>query len=287
MKFPVYKFSTLFRTFAILPCFCFIPCAVAQKLKPISTEEIVQWLYKNGDCPADQPPPRFHRLDYFDFKGDGNKEAIVVAATCMSGTGGPDIHSVFGRDSDGEVEELKIAEVDPKTYDNLFGNRNYDLVAENGLLVANVEDDSARTKIPLIIRYKWNGKEFAVDSIHKTGVYPTSYDCTKAAKGAVEDAICHVEELAALDLQLGAAYKALIAKLSAADRETLKTEQRAWLADRDKRCAPYKAWIGCITDFYQKRIEELKKVPAPVVLLRFRSTAGTAIKVRSLICHFA
>ena len=54
-----------------------------------------------------------------------------------------------------------------------------------------------------------------------------------------------------------------MAKLSAADRDTLETEQRAWLADRGKRCALYKGWIGCITDFYQKRIEKLKKRPAP------------------------
>jgi uncharacterized protein YecT (DUF1311 family) len=259
MKPAIHKTRMLFLGLAILLTLCSIPCTCAQKSKPISKEEIIQWLDRMGECPADQPPPRFHRLDYYDFKGDGNQEAIVVASTCMSGTGGPDVHSVFGRDSDGEVQELKIAEVDPKTYDNLFGNRNYDLVAQNGLLVANIEDDSDRANIPLIIRYKWNGKEFAVDSIHKTGVYPTSYDCTKASKGNVEDAICHVEELASLDLQLSAAYKALRAKLPIADRETLRSEQRAWLADRDKRCALYKAWIGCITDFYQRRIEELKR----------------------------
>ena len=262
MKLAIHKIRMLFLALAILPSLCLIPFAGAQKLKPISKEEIIQWLNRNDECPADQLPD-FRRLDYYDFKGDGNQEAIVVAATCMSGTGGPDVHSVFGRDSDGEVEELKTPEVDAKTAANLFGNRNSDLVVENGLLVANVEDDPSRTKIPLIIRYKWNGKEFVVDSIHKTGVYPTSYDCTKAARGDVEDAICHVEELAALDLQLSATYKALLAKLSAADRDTLETEQRAWLADRGKRCALYKGWIGCITDFYQKRIDELKKRPAP------------------------
>ena len=271
MKLAIPKTNLSFLAFAIVPCLWIIPSASAQKSKPISKDEIVHWLSTNGDCPPDRLP-YFYRLDYYDFKGDGNQEAIVVALTCMGGTGGPDIHSVFGRDSDGEVEELRIPEVDPKTYDNLFGNRNYDLVAENGLLVANVEDDPDRTKIPLIIRYKWNGKEFVVDSIHKTGVFPTSYDCTKAAKGDVEDAICHVEELAALDLQLSAAYKALIAKLSASDRDALKAEQRAWLADRDKRCAPYKGWIGCITDFYQKRIAELNRrsasptsAPTPLV----------------------
>jgi uncharacterized protein YecT (DUF1311 family) len=75
----------------------------------------------------------------------------------------------------------------------------------------------------------------------------------------VEDAICHIEELAALDLQLSAAYKALLAKLTVPDRETLRSEQRKWLVDRDKQCTLYKGWIGCLSDFYQKRIDELKK----------------------------
>ena len=252
----------LSRSFAALFLLFVIPCTHAQKSKPIEKDEIADWFYKKFDCPA-KPPMYFYSFEHFDFKHDGTEQAIVVAMTCDGGTGGPDIHSVISRDSDGELEEMKIAEVDPKTYDNMFGNRNYDLVVENGLLVANFEDDPDRSKIPLIVRYKWNGKEFAVDSIHKTGVFPTSYDCKKSLN-EVENAICHVEELAALDVQLGAAYTALLAHLSPADREALKAEQRAWLVNRDKQCAPYKGWIGCLTDLYEKRIGELKKrIPTP------------------------
>ncbi len=252
----------LSRSFAALFLLFVIPCAHAQKSKPIEKDEIADWFYKKFDCPA-KPPMYFYSFEHFDFKHDGTEQAIVVAMTCDGGTGGPDIHSVISRDSDGELEEMKIAEVDPKTYDNMFGNRNYDLVVENGLLIANFEDDPSRSKIPLIIRYKWNGKEFAVDSIHKTGVFPTSYDCKKSLS-EVENAICHVEELAALDVQLGAAYTALLPKLSPADRDALKAEQRAWLVNRDKQCAPYKGWIDCLTDLYEKRIDELKKhAPAP------------------------
>ena len=252
----------LSRSFATLFLLFVIPCTHAQKSKPIERDEIAMWTNRMEECPADQPP-HFWKVDYYDFKGDGTQQAIVIASTCMTGTAGPDVHSVISRNSDGELEEMKIAEVDPKTYDNMFGNRNYDLVVENGLLVANFEDDPDRAKIPLIIRYKWNGKEFAVDSIHKTGIFPTSYDCKKSLS-EVENAICHVEELAALDVQLGTAYTALLAKLPPADRDALKAEQRAWLINRDKQCAPYKGWIGCLTDFYQKHIDELKKrAPAP------------------------
>ena len=30
-------------------------------------------------------------LEYFDFLGDPNQQAIVVASTCMTGTAGPDV----------------------------------------------------------------------------------------------------------------------------------------------------------------------------------------------------
>ncbi len=137
----------LARSFAALLLLFVIPCAHAQKSKPIEKDEIAKWTNRMEECPADQPP-HFWKVDYYDFKGDGTQQAIVIAGTCMSGTGGPDIHSVLARNSDGELKEMKIAEVDPKTYDNMFGNRNYDLVVENGLLVANFEDDPSRAKIP-------------------------------------------------------------------------------------------------------------------------------------------
>jgi uncharacterized protein YecT (DUF1311 family) len=247
---------TLIRTIAILVCLSFIPCARAQKTKPIEKEEIAKWINKLNECP-DDPPLYFYRLDYFDFKGDGTEQAIVVASTCMTGTAGHDIHSVFSRNSDGELLELKIPEADPKTYDNLFGNRNYDLTVEDGLLVATFGDDSDRDT-PLVIKYKWNGKEFSIASIQKTGVFPTSYDCTKATE-EVERAICHVDTLAKLDIELSALYKPPLAKLTGPEREAFRQEQRQWLVARDKQCAPYKFWVSCLTDFYQKRIAELKK----------------------------
>jgi uncharacterized protein YecT (DUF1311 family) len=247
---------TLIRTIAILVCLSFIPWACAQKTKPIEKEEIAKCINTLNECP-DDPPLYFYRLDYFDFEGNGTKQAIVVASTCMTGTAGPDIHSVFSRDSDGELVELKIPDADPKTYDNLFGNRNYDLSVEDGLLVATFGDDSDRDT-PLIIKYKWNGKEFSIASIQKTGVFPTSYDCTKAT-GEVERAICHVDTLAKLDIELSALYKPILAKLTGPEREALRQEQRQWLVSRDKQCAPYKGWVGCLTDYYQKRIGELKK----------------------------
>src|SRR5258708_12149037 len=54
-------------------------------------------------------------LEYHDFIGDGQQEAVVIASTCMTGTAGPDIHAVYKRDAGGKVAELPFrhAEGDP------------------------------------------------------------------------------------------------------------------------------------------------------------------------------
>jgi uncharacterized protein YecT (DUF1311 family) len=248
---------TLTRMLAIILCLSFIPCTRAQKPKPINKDELTNWLKEHNDCPAESSL-YFYKLEYYDFKGGGTEQAIVVAMSCEGGTGGPDIHSVISRVSDGELEELKIADVDPKTYDNLFGNRNYTLSVENGLLVATFSDDPDRDNTPLTIKYKWNGEEFVVASIEKTGIYPTSYDCTKSIT-EIENVICHVDSLAALDVQLNVLYKSLLSKLTGPERETLHEEQRKWLAARDKVCPIYKGWLNCLAGYYQKRIDVLKK----------------------------
>lgn len=234
----------------------FLAPVQAQKAKPITAEELGKWINQTRDCSADAEP-YFWRLDYYDFKRDDNEEAIVVASSCVTGTAGPDVHSVIGRDAAGELVELKIPEVDKSAYDSLFGNRNSDLEVEDGLLVSTFHDDIERDP-PLVIQYKWDGKEFSIVSIKKTGVFKTSYDCGKA-DSETEQAICHVKELADVDVQLGMLYKSILAKLSQAERARLRAEQREWLAERDKECVIYKSWVGCLKEVYQKRIEELKK----------------------------
>jgi uncharacterized protein YecT (DUF1311 family) len=228
----------LSRLSALALLLCLLPFARAQKPNTIEKKEIADWYNKNYDCP-EKPPMYFYTFERFAFKGDGTQQAIVVAMSCAGGTGGPDIHSVISRDSDGELEELKIVDPDPKTYDNLFGNRNYELTVENGFLVATFTDDGDRDT-PLIIKYKWNGKEFAVASLQKTGIFPTSYDCAKATR-EVARAICHVDSLAHFDLELSALYKSLLANLTRTEQALLRDEQRKWLMDATRNALPTKA----------------------------------------------
>jgi len=153
--------------------------------------------------------------------------------------------------------EWEIADADPSTYDSLFGNRNYDLAVGNGTLVATFEDDFDR-ETPLIIKYKCNGERFEISSIQRTGIFPTSYDCAKAAS-ELERAICHVRSLADLDVQLNATYRSLASDLASGEREKLKLEQQNWLIKRDRECALYKGWVRCIAGMYEDRMAALKK----------------------------
>ena len=203
-------------------------------------------------------------LEYFDFTGDGQEEAVVVASTCMTGTAGPDIHAVYTREADGGLAELPFLDArgDPLIEGSrfkrtpVFGNPNYSLSAEDGKLVVRWRDASDR-EAPVVIRYKWDGKKFAVEDMEVEGPYPTSYDCSEATE-ELDLAICYSPRVAKLDVELGRVYRAALSGLPAARKQELQAQQRDWLARREKACTIYKWWVECLADFYGKRIEELK-----------------------------
>lgn len=131
-------------------------------------DELGRWINKQNDCP-DDPPPYLWRLDYYEFKGDGNQEAIFVAASCMTGTAGPE--SILFSD-------------------------------------AMLSVDQSTSKFLMSIRQP--------PTICSGTAKPDRYDCGKAEK-EVENAICHVEELAKLDVGLGTVHKSVLPKPSEAE----------------------------------------------------------------------
>lgn len=139
----------------------------------------------------------------------------------------------------------------------LFGNPNYRLAVENGELVARWGDASERDA-PLVAWYKWDGKQFTVDHMKSEGPFPTSYDCAKATK-ELNRAICYSPGVAALDVQLGQAYRSALQQLPPEKKQDLQRQQREWLAERDKECSIYKWWVSCLKGFYNDRIDELKQ----------------------------
>jgi uncharacterized protein YecT (DUF1311 family) len=223
----------------------------------IEEDELAQYLAKQNDC---ERPDQiyFWSTERHDFLGIGYDQTIVVASTCMTGTAGPDVHSVFTRDQKGELKELEFETPDLHKYPVLFGNTNSAFRIEGDLLVDAYHDTSGRDD-PLVIKYKWDGEKhkFEPVKIDAAKPYTTSYDCSKAEDTAL--AICYVETLADLDVELANVYKAYLHTLDAQSRKHAVEDERHWLAERDRSCAIYKGWVGCLEESYKKRIAELQK----------------------------
>ena len=91
-----------------------------------------------------------------------------------------------------------------------------------------------------------------------------TFDCDKASN-FVEKAICSDSRLTGMDDQLGRLYKDALA--ASANSETLKTEQKAWLASRNQ-CKH----SDCIMRAYTERITALSAMTAPVKAGDFTGT---------------
>jgi uncharacterized protein YecT (DUF1311 family) len=218
-------------------------------------------------------------VEYSDITGDGAEEAIVNGRSCYGGTGGDDIHAVFGLRGDHEVEELSVlnSEEANRSFSVLFGNSNYYFSSRDGELVAVWHDTSGRED-PLLIKYKWasgqvvvgsktapwlyswEGREigqFVVDSIKAAPMHRTSFNCAKATEEH-ERAICYVKVLADLDLKLGQVFEKRLAIATRSSKQVLINEQKQWISARNRECVIYKWWVDCMKEKYEERISELE-----------------------------
>jgi uncharacterized protein YecT (DUF1311 family) len=226
-------------------------------LKPETIGHVAEIITKQYDCT--QPDQiYFWKTELYDFLGVGYDQIVVVASTCMTGTAGPDVHSVFTRDEKGELKELEIEPLDWGKYNVLFGNSNSSFSIENGLLVDSYHDTSDRDN-PLVVQYKWNAEKqkFVIVKVDAEKQYTTSYDCAKAKETAL--AICYVETLADLDVDLATLYKKYLTTLNPESRKQAVQDERNWIAERDHSCGIYKMWVDCLEKSYQARIAELQK----------------------------
>jgi uncharacterized protein YecT (DUF1311 family) len=230
--------------------------SVAQQRPPqISEDEIKQHFSKAPDCEG----VAIDSLEYFDFVGDGNEEAVVVASTCATGTAGPDVHAVVRRQRDGSLVELKIPEPSEKQYAALFGRTFYELNVKNGVLTETYHDESGR-KDPLVIKYRWSASDhaFQIAEAKMAPRYKTTFDCDKA-KAGVENAICYSSAAASLDLTLEQTYKAWLDNLDDKDSDILIKEQKEWLHKRDLICADNdRSIFYCLETMYNARMLELQ-----------------------------
>lgn len=83
-----------------------------------------------------------------------------------------------------------------------------------------------------------------------SSAFAVSFDCSKAST-FVEKEICSDSLLGRLDDALSENYKGMLESDFGNSKNSLKTEQRKWLADRNE-CTNNK----CLVDSYRKRIDE-------------------------------
>lgn len=226
----------------------------------IDEDELTQYIAEKAGCPHPEDEIHFATVDQVDLLKLGYNQAVVVASTCMTGTAGPDVHAVYARNEEGEIEELPMEEVKLPHRRVLFGNANSWYRIDGDTLV-EVFVDSSEREYPLVVRYRWNAEKkiFAIVGVGADERFKTSYGCDKAEKAGDETAlaICYVESLANLDRELAARYKAYLQTLTPEKREQAVREQRAWIEERNKSCVIYKFWVDCLDEAYKKRIAEL------------------------------
>ncbi len=90
-----------------------------------------------------------------------------------------------------------------------------------------------------------------------------SFDCA-AAEQPLETLICADDELASLDADMAAAYRARLAATSGDAQAALRLEQRAWAGNRAAACGvdgsealAVDDAIGCLSALYRARIDAL------------------------------
>jgi len=199
-------------------------------------------------------------IQYHDFDSDGNEEALITAGSCNSGTGGPDIHTVFRLNDRGAAEEIPITASTEGvrifgTPLPLVGNRNW-VMAVNGDLLCEIYHDGSGRKTPMTKCYKLAGDKFVLSSVTYAPTFTTSFDCRRA-KTDREIVVCGNENLAKLDLDLNEVFQEALRRSPKDKRRGLIAHQQQWLKDIDKWSA-YKWCCDGIERSYRQRIRELK-----------------------------
>ncbi len=145
-------------------------CMAATPAYADTEQDVRAWIAAHHDtasCHIDShfPEQTIYQMQDFDFDHDGKNEIILIAATCWTGTAGPDVHTVLARGPNG-LTEWPLPEPAKSVYEkaSLQGNANYDLSLDNGNLIATWHDTSSRAA-PLTITYHYNGKAFEISAI--------------------------------------------------------------------------------------------------------------------------
>ena len=157
-------------------------------------------------------------------------------------------------------------------------------LAEHVVLVKNNEPDEPRGKCLITLEQKPNGSIFidsndiyAIKSDKEFGspcntlcgfsgassfgveipkIFKASFPCDSDKNlTLIENAICHDETLAKLDLELNKHF--LEKKSKSKELSSLTTSQKNWINSRNKSCIHSSKLTECLKTSYQSRLKEL------------------------------
>lgn len=109
------------------------------------------------------------KIVHHDLNGDGFDEVVVVAHSCLAGTGGADLLAVFSRKSSGEVVELSVERPsDPRELEGLRGKADIDVRRGRLVMEYPIYRDGDSNCCPTggmrEFRYRWDGKMFRAEN---------------------------------------------------------------------------------------------------------------------------
>lgn len=254
------------KRFLVVVALAFM-CGAAQAQPNIRTFDFKKYLNNeiamSTDCGkvAGGDSVYINIINYFDFDRDGKEEALVTASSCLTGTAGPDIHSVYRMDKSGKVHKMAIDESTASakitgTPLSLIGNRNIHLGVDGGRLAYHFYDGSSR-KDPMTWLFDLRKGTFRLADIVYGPVFTPSFDCRRAQTDR-EIAVCGNEDLAKLDLELDRVYRQLLSRAGPLQKKRLVSEQETWLRNIDKEHA-YKECCAQFVNAYLGRIRELQR----------------------------
>ena len=197
----------------------------------------------------------------------------------------------------GEVDELWITDVDATGF-------RYSVVSRVRPASPNtevLEEGTASFLGPVAARSQESGDTFvlriAPDDRHDRDItyqdvaykhlrttFRAGFDCDKAAT-SVELAVCRNERIAAGDLELNRLYGELLAVLSAEERPSLRSDQRAWLTRRNRDCVDGDdVDSACLARLYSDRLVAMARMRDPALGAgsSFDATYVTAMLARGV-----
>jgi len=177
-----------------------------------------------------------HSIEY-DLDGDGRKDVISGRLWERWGRIFWTVRFAGGKEFETSTACKRIGVLKTKT------NAVHDLVCDQDTV------------------YRWSGGEYITGDRNAVKATPPkpSFDCAKATT-SVEQLICHDSRLADLELDMAAAYKRALGRLSGNGQLALKRDHAAWFGNYSRTCnasANDDDRAKCVTRFLTDHAAEL------------------------------